>query len=147
MLKSNKNNCFIFIERVCKNMNTKVHYFALLTIQMMFSNHITSSTLNLIIFVWNCQRRCLMWQRFWSNISSYYFQNDVNQNGNSLGIGNNGLSSMMLSLNNHQTNGTTPIVLKDRLLTDSVVFSEDFPSINGSNHTLTATSNNSSNHR
>ena len=70
----------------------------------------------------------------------YYFQNDANPNGNSLGIGNSGLSSMMLSLGNQQAGGTTPIVLKDRLLTDSVVFSEEFPSIvNGTNHGITAT--------
>ena len=69
-----------------------------------------------------------------------YFQNDANPNGNSLGIGNSGLSSMMLSLGNQQTTGTTPIVLKDRLLTDSVVFSEEFPSIvNGTTHGITAT--------
>ena len=69
-----------------------------------------------------------------------YFQNDANPNGNSLGIGNSGLSSMMLSLGNQQTSGTTPIVLKDRLLTDSVVFSEEFPSIvNGTTHGITAT--------
>ena len=70
----------------------------------------------------------------------YYFQNDANPNGNSLGIGNSGLSSMMLSLGNQQNGGTTPIVLKDRLLTDSVVFSEEFPSIvNGITHSITAT--------
>ena len=70
----------------------------------------------------------------------YHFQNDANPNGNSLGIGNSGLSSMMLSLGNQQTSGTTPIVLKDRLLTDSVVFSEEFPSIvNGTTHGITAT--------
>ena len=46
----------------------------------------------------------------------------------------------MLSLGNQQTGGTTPIVLKDRLLTDSVVFSEEFPSIvNGTTHGITAT--------
>ena len=57
-----------------------------------------------------------------------------------MGIGNSGLSSMMLSLGNQQAGGTTPIVLKDRLLTDSVVFSEEFPSIvNGTNHGITAT--------
>ena len=57
-----------------------------------------------------------------------------------MGIGNSGLSSMMLSLGNQQTGGSTPIVLKDRLLTDSVVFSEEFPSIvNGTTHGITAT--------
>ena len=67
------------------------------------------------------------------------FQNDANSNGNSLGIGNSGLSSMMLSLSNQQTGGATPVVLKDRLLTDSVVFSEDFPSMNTTNNGIAAT--------
>ena len=78
----------------------------------------------------------------------YYFQNDANPNGNSLGIGNSGLSSMMLSLGNQQTGGSTPIVLKDRLLTDSVVFSEEFPSIvNGTTHGITATTTHNGNNR
>ena len=69
----------------------------------------------------------------------YCFQNDANPNGNSLGIGSSGLSGMMLSLTNQQTGGATPVVLKDRLLTDSVVFSEDFPSINATNNGITTT--------
>ena len=56
-------------------------------------------------------------------------------------IGNSGLNSMMLSLSNQQSGEATPIVLKDRLLTDSVVFSEDFPSINCSNNGITTNSN------
>ena len=46
---------------------------------------------------------------------------------------------MMLSLTNQQTGGATPVVLKDRLLTDSVVFSEDFPSMNTTHNVITAT--------
>ena len=67
------------------------------------------------------------------------FQNTTNPNGNSLGIGNSGLSGMMASLTN-QAGGATPIVLKDRLLTDSVVFSEEFPSMNGTENVMAASS-------
>ena len=67
------------------------------------------------------------------------FQNNTNPNGNSLGVGNGSLSSMMASLTN-QAGGATPIVLKDRLLTDSVVFSEDFPSMNNTENIMAASS-------
>ena len=60
------------------------------------------------------------------------------------------MNSMMASMPGHNNGGSTPmVVLKDKLLTDSVIFSEDFLSINSSlmmgNNTSIAGSGSSSN--